>query len=110
MGLYRLRKNPSAVILSVYSLAAAPDGQKLGPRKGSADLFLGPRLFLVHRGRTADLKNRSVLHLLQSTVILRSSGGPEPCEGRISQCLENTQSEILRCAQDDSVVGFFRRL
>jgi len=64
---------------------------------------------------------------LECAVILRSSGGPEPCEGRISPCLENTQSEILRVvyperqseilrcaqndserAQDDSIVGFFR--
>jgi hypothetical protein len=32
-------KLESAVILSIDSLVAAPDGQKLGPRKGSADLF-----------------------------------------------------------------------
>ena len=60
---------------------------------------------------------------------LQSSGGPEPCEGRISHCLENTQneilrvvyperrSEILRCAQndseraqDDSIGAFFSSL
>ncbi|MGO8736638.1 MAG: hypothetical protein ACLQVM_28040, partial [Terriglobia bacterium] len=29
---------------------------------------------------------------------------------RISHCLENTQSEILRFAQNDSVEGFFRSL
>jgi hypothetical protein len=29
---------------------------------------------------------------------------------RISHCLEDAQSEILRCAQDDSIVGFFRSL
>jgi hypothetical protein len=29
---------------------------------------LGPRPFLVHRGRAADLKNRSALHLLNSKV------------------------------------------
>ena len=64
---------------------------------------------------SADLKNRSALHPLNSKdlrveFLQRSSGGPEPCEGRISQCLENTQSEILRCAQDDSIIGFFRSL
>jgi len=39
------------------------------------------------------------------TVILRS-----PRRRRISHCLENTQSEILRFAQDDSIGGFFRSL
>jgi hypothetical protein len=29
---------------------------------------------------------------------------------RISHCFENKQSEILRCAQDDSMEGFFRSL
>jgi len=29
---------------------------------------------------------------------------------RISHCLEDAQSEILRCAQDDSIVGLFRSL
>ncbi|MGA2987521.1 MAG: hypothetical protein ABSG32_27335, partial [Terriglobia bacterium] len=53
------------------------------------------------QGKAADLKNRSALRLLNSKDLRvefrqRSSGGPEPCEGRISHCLENTQSEILR--------------
>ena len=42
---------------------------------------------------------------LVGTVILRSSR-----RRRISHCLENAQSEILRCAQDDSIIGFFRSL
>jgi len=42
---------------------------------------------------------------LAVTVILRSRR-----RRRISHCLENTQSEILRCAQDDSLEGFFRSL
>jgi hypothetical protein len=42
---------------------------------------------------------------LIGTVILRSRR-----RRRISHCLENTQSEILRCAQNDSIVGFFRSL
>jgi hypothetical protein len=46
-GPYRLRKNPSAVILSIDSLAAAHDGQKLGPRKGSADLSLAKEESLI---------------------------------------------------------------
>jgi hypothetical protein len=39
------------------------------------------------------------------TVILRSRR-----RRRISHCLENTQSEILRCAQDDSIGRFFSSL
>ena len=69
------------------------------------------------------------LKSLRVEFLQRSSGGPEPCEGRISHCLENTQSEILRAvhperqgeilrlaqndserSQDDSIVGFFRSL
>jgi hypothetical protein len=42
---------------------------------------------------------------LGGTVILRSRR-----RRRISQRLENTQSEILGCAQDDSIEGFFRSL
>jgi hypothetical protein len=70
-----------AVILSIDSLAAAQDGQKLGPRKGSA-CFRGPRLSLGHRGRAADLKNRSALHVLnlkdlRVEFLQRSSGDEE---------------------------------
>ena len=36
-----------------------------GGRRVARTCFLGPRLFLVHRGRAADLKNRSALHLLK---------------------------------------------
>ena len=39
---------------------------------------------------------------LVNTVILRSRR-----RRRISHCLENTRSEILRSAQDDSMGGFF---
>ncbi|MGA2982422.1 MAG: hypothetical protein ABSG32_01335, partial [Terriglobia bacterium] len=84
--------------------------------------------------RAADLKNRSALLVLNHKglrfeFLRRSSGGPEPCEGRISHGLENKlseilrvvyperRSEILRCAQNDSeraqddrIVGFFRSL
>ncbi|MGO8732099.1 MAG: hypothetical protein ACLQVM_04815 [Terriglobia bacterium] len=42
---------------------------------------------------------------LLRAVILRSRR-----RRRISHCLENTQSEILRFAQNDSVEGFFRSL
>jgi hypothetical protein len=42
---------------------------------------------------------------LESAVI-----SEEQRRRRISQCLENTQSEILRFAQDDSIGGFFRSL
>ncbi|MGA2985337.1 MAG: hypothetical protein ABSG32_16110, partial [Terriglobia bacterium] len=48
--------------------------------------FLGPRLFLVHRGRAADLKNRSALRLLNSKDLrvefLQRSNGDE--ESRIA--------------------------
>ena len=66
---------------------------------------------------------------LRVEFLQRSSGGPEHREGRISHRLENAQSEILRVvypkrqseilrcaqndsewAQDDSIVGFSRSL
>jgi hypothetical protein len=52
-------------------------GRNSGRGRVARIFFLGPRLFLVHRGRAADLKNRSALRLLKSAVILRSSGDEE---------------------------------
>ena len=94
-------------------------GRNSGRGRVAQTCFLGTRLFLVHRGRAADLKDRSALRLLNTKdlrveFLQRSRGGPEPCEGRISHCLENTQSailrvvyperqsEILRCALNES--------
>src|ERR1035437_1501089 len=40
---------------------------------------------------------------LERAVILRSSSGPEHCEGIVSRFLKNNQSGMLRCAQDDCI-------
>ena len=46
VGLYRLWKKPvGTVILSIDSPAASQEGEKLGPRKGSADLFFRSAAF-----------------------------------------------------------------
>ena len=58
----------ATVNLSIDSLSAAPARQKLKRGKVARTCFLGPRLFLDHRGRTADLKTRSALPLLLTTV------------------------------------------
>ena len=41
-------------------------GRNSGRGRVARTCFLGPRLSLVHRGRAADLKNRSALRLLNS--------------------------------------------
>jgi hypothetical protein len=52
-GLYRPRKKlAGTVILSIDSLAAAHDGQKLGPRKGS-DLFFRTAAFPCPSGTSS---------------------------------------------------------
>ena len=89
-------KPADAVILSIDSLAAAQEGQRLGPRKGSVDLLLGPRLFLVRRGRAADLKDSSALRLLNSKDLRVEFLQSSRRRRRISHGLENTQGEILR--------------
>ena len=42
--------------------------------------------------------------------LLKRCHSEEQQRRRISHGLENTQNEILRCAQDDSILGFFRSL
>ena len=102
-------KLESAVILSIDSLAAAQEGQRLGPRKGSVDLLLGPRLFLVRRGRAADLKDSSALRLLNSKDLrvefLQSAAKNLDLSGFMAK--RDSSSPLL---QKDSALEFFRQL
>jgi hypothetical protein len=85
-------KLAGTVILSFDSLAAAHDRQKLGPRKGSADLFFRSAAFPcpsgTSRGPKEQVRATSALKILRA----RSSLVVYP----------ERHSEILRCAQNDS--------
>jgi len=51
--------------------------------------------------RSADSRVRG--NDAHKVIFRRAAGGPERSEGGISQCLENTQSEIPRSARNDSL-------
>jgi len=80
-------------------------GRNSGRGRVARTCFLGPRLSLVHRGRAADLKNRSALRLLNSKDLRVEVSGEHSEESRSAAQGKLREGSRSECFQGSA--GFF---